>query len=166
MILTFVDHFAPSNDSNKLSVVAISTSKLDTATLLIPMNHAYVATVNNIAHKPQPMHLFLFISIFLSIIFILIKDTTITKNIEIGKKQYRVQAEFAKTKKDYVIADDNREGIRVSTKQGWFLLRLSVHDPVMPMNFESNETGGINTMKQELKSFFGGFDKLEIPKDF
>lgn len=74
--------------------------------------------------------------------------------------------EFAKTKKDYVIADDNREGIRVSTKQGWFLLRLSVHDPVMPMNFESNETGGINTMKQELKSFFGGFDKLEIPKDF
>ena len=40
LILTFVDHFAPSNDSNKLSVVAISTSKLDTATLLIPMNHA------------------------------------------------------------------------------------------------------------------------------
>ncbi len=74
--------------------------------------------------------------------------------------------EFAKQQKGYVIADDNREGIRVSTPNGWFLLRLSVHDPVMPMNFESNKLGGIEIMKQELKAFFESFSELEIPKGF
>ncbi len=73
---------------------------------------------------------------------------------------------FAAAKDDYVIADDNREGIRVSTANGWFLLRLSVHDPVMPMNFESNEAGGIEIMKGELKEFFERFGALEIPKGF
>ena len=73
---------------------------------------------------------------------------------------------FAKQQDGYIIADDNREGIRVSTSNGWFLLRLSVHDPVMPMNFESNEVGGIKIMKQELKPFFESFDALEIPKEF
>ncbi len=74
--------------------------------------------------------------------------------------------EFAKQQQGYVIADDNREGIRVSTPNGWFLLRLSVHDPVMPMNFESNKLGGIAVMKMELKAFFDGFSELEIPKGF
>ncbi len=74
--------------------------------------------------------------------------------------------EFAKQRDGYIIADDNREGIRVSTPNGWFLLRLSVHDPVMPMNFESNEVGGIKIMKQELKAFFESFDALEIPEEF
>lgn len=73
---------------------------------------------------------------------------------------------FASKKQDYIIADDNREGIRVSTPNGWFLLRLSVHDPVMPMNFESNEIGGIAIMKSELKEFFGDFIELEMPKGF
>ena len=73
---------------------------------------------------------------------------------------------FAQDKDGYIIADDNREGIRVSTPNGWFLLRLSVHDPVMPMNFESNEVGGIDVMKQQLKAFFEGFSQLEMPKDF
>ncbi len=73
---------------------------------------------------------------------------------------------FSEQKDDYVIADDNREGIRVSTPNGWFLLRLSVHDPVMPMNFESNEIGGIGLMKQELKAFFESFSELEMPNGF
>ena len=44
------------------------------------------------------------------------------------------------------LAPDNYEGVRVSFKDekrnGWFLLRLSVHDPVMPFNTESNSVGG------------------------
>lgn len=62
---------------------------------------------------------------------------------------------------DFKIADDNREGIRVSTKNGWFLLRMSVHDPVMPMNFESNVKGGIKEDAKLLKEFFSRFDKLD-----
>ncbi|MBO4733852.1 MAG: phosphomannomutase/phosphoglucomutase [Clostridia bacterium] len=64
---------------------------------------------------------------------------------------------------DYKIADDNREGIRVSGHNGWFLLRLSVHDPVMPLNFECNDKFGIQKMIGDLKPFFAGFEGLSLP---
>lgn len=63
----------------------------------------------------------------------------------------------------YRIADDNREGIRVATDGGWFLLRMSVHDPVMPLNFESDTHGGISKMISDIKPFFAQFDKLLLP---
>ena len=62
----------------------------------------------------------------------------------------------------YKVADDNREGIRVSTPYGWFLLRLSVHDPVMPLNFESDEIGGIDKMVALIKPFFEKYSGLDI----
>ncbi len=71
--------------------------------------------------------------------------------------------DFSRKTEGFVIADDNREGIRVSTPYGWFLLRLSVHDPVMPFNLESNEKGGIEKMLHILKPFLDSFDKLEKP---
>ena len=60
------------------------------------------------------------------------------------------------------MADDNREGVRISTENGFFLLRLSVHDPVMPMNVESNVKGGIKKDIDGLKKFLSQFDKLDI----
>ncbi len=68
---------------------------------------------------------------------------------------------YALSKPDYKLADDNREGIRISTKNGWFLLRLSVHDPVMPMNFESDVAGGIAEDISEIKDFFAQFQELD-----
>ncbi len=69
---------------------------------------------------------------------------------------------FCLEQSDWTIADDNREGIRVSTENGWFLLRLSVHDPVMPMNFESHKTGGIRTDMARLEGFFENFKSLDL----
>jgi len=69
---------------------------------------------------------------------------------------------FALEIPDFKIADDNREGIRVSTENGWFLLRLSVHDPVMPLNFESNISGGIEKDVLKLKDFFTRFEGLDV----
>ncbi|MBR6902659.1 MAG: hypothetical protein IKN39_02070 [Clostridia bacterium] len=63
----------------------------------------------------------------------------------------------------YTVADDSREGIRVSNENGWFLLRLSVHDPVMPLNFESDTKSGIKYMISDLKPFFSRFDMLSLP---
>ncbi len=60
----------------------------------------------------------------------------------------------AKADEGYIIADDNREGIRVSVDNGWFLLRLSVHDPVMPMNIESDEEGGAKKILRKIAEFF------------
>ncbi len=68
---------------------------------------------------------------------------------------------FAAERPDFKVADDNREGIRVSTPDGWFLLRLSVHDPVMPMNLESDREGGIEQDIAVLKEFFGQFEQLD-----
>ena len=69
---------------------------------------------------------------------------------------------FALSCPEFVVADDNREGIRISTKNGWFLLRLSVHDPVMPMNFESEIIGGIDEDILKIRNFFERFDGLDI----
>ena len=57
---------------------------------------------------------------------------------------------------DWHIAPDNREGVRISfdldngLNNGWFLLRLSVHDPVMPLNVESDVPGGSRTILRAL----------------
>lgn len=51
------------------------------------------------------------------------------------------------------VADDSREGVRVSLCDGWFLLRLSVHDPVMPLNVESNAVGGCDVILEQLRPF-------------
>lgn len=52
------------------------------------------------------------------------------------------------------VAPDNHEGIRVSfgaeDGDGWFLVRLSVHDPVIPINIESNQMGGCRKIARQL----------------
>ena len=48
------------------------------------------------------------------------------------------------------VAKENCEGIRVSfgagEGDGWFLLRMSLHDPLMPLNIESNSAGGVHAI--------------------
>ena len=63
----------------------------------------------------------------------------------------------------YVLATDSYEGIRASKKSadGWFLLRLSVHDPILPLNIESNKEGGVADMLEDLKNFLAQYDKLD-----
>ncbi len=73
---------------------------------------------------------------------------------------------FVSDNPKYTVAPDNREGIRVSTKDGWFLLRLSVHDPVMPLNFESNIAGGVQADVDDIKPFFEQFSGLLLPDNF
>ncbi len=59
---------------------------------------------------------------------------------------------------DWQIAPDNFEGIRVSFPegqgQGWFLVRLSVHDPILPVNMESAVPGGVALIREKLQTFF------------
>ena len=69
---------------------------------------------------------------------------------------------LAKKTQGWTIANDNREGIRVSTENGWFLLRLSVHDPVMALNLESDAQGGIDKDLKILKPFLADFTQLDI----
>ena len=53
------------------------------------------------------------------------------------------------------IVEPNYEGLRVSCanadEDGWWLLRMSLHDPVMPLNIESNVEGGVAVIENKLK---------------
>ena len=79
-----------------------------------------------------------------------------------GNKVITELEAFAKDNKDCIIADDNREGIRITTPHGWMLLRLSVHDPVMPINFESNDIGGTKLNVEFFRKFYEQFDELDL----
>lgn len=72
---------------------------------------------------------------------------------------------FAQTKEGWSLAPSNYEGVRVNLDSdhgnGWFLLRLSLHDPLLPLNIESNEIGGARKIASELAGFLADFDKLD-----
>ncbi len=67
---------------------------------------------------------------------------------------------------DVELAPDNYEGVRVSFNrsdlQGWFLLRLSVHDPVMPFNIESDTKGGCKKIAMAFYEAVNGIKGLDI----
>jgi phosphomannomutase len=73
-----------------------------------------------------------------------------------GKAAIQQVLDYATSMEDWHIAPDNREGVRISFdlnegfQNGWFLLRLSVHDPVLPLNVESDVPGGIKHMLESL----------------
>lgn len=52
------------------------------------------------------------------------------------------------------LAPDNFEGVRICFDQtrgdGWALVRLSLHEPILPVNFESNANGGCAKIAREL----------------
>lgn len=65
---------------------------------------------------------------------------------EIGESLIEEIKVITEKNPEMCLANDNYEGVRVSfndeNRKGWFLLRLSVHDPVMPFNTESDVEGG------------------------
>lgn len=73
---------------------------------------------------------------------------------------------YAEKAEGWILADDNREGVRVSFGEndgnGWFLLRLSVHDPIMPLNIESDASGGVEIIKAKLYEFLKTVKGLKI----
>ena len=58
------------------------------------------------------------------------------------------------------------EGVRISFKegdaQGWILLRMSLHDPVMPMNIEGARKGDLAKLVKIAQELMSGFDSLDI----
>ena len=69
---------------------------------------------------------------------------------------------------EWHLAPDNREGVRISfsldggVDNAWFLLRLSVHDPVMPLNAESDVPGGVKIMMKQLYELLKDTEALDL----
>ena len=64
------------------------------------------------------------------------------------------------------VAPSNYEGIRISfgagEGDGWFLLRMSLHDPIMPLNIESDVKGGNLIIAKKLLEFLNKYDGLVV----
>jgi hypothetical protein len=45
--------------------------------------------------------------------------------------------------------------------QGWMLLRMSLHDPVMPLNIEGARKGDLQKLIAIAKELTDGFDRLD-----
>ncbi len=83
---------------------------------------------------------------------------------EYGNRVINKLEKFIDESEEFIKAQDSFEGIRASSEkdEGWFLLRLSVHDPILPINLESNKKGGLQDIKDKLKNFLKDYDKLDI----
>ena len=98
--------------------------------------------------------------------------------VEEGEYRFKIQEEDFKSYGKKVLAafeerakangyemPESFEGIRLSFKdgdaQGWILLRMSLHDPVMPMNIEGKRKGDLAKLVKIAQDLIAGFDKLD-----
>nr|WP_027109029.1 phosphoglucomutase [Lacticigenium naphthae] len=83
----------------------------------------------------------------------------------IGKTMLEDFSQFIEETEGFELVPKNKEGIRVNTTgkygAGWFLLRMSLHEPKLVLQIESDEYNKIPMIKDELKSFFLIQDRLD-----
>ena len=70
---------------------------------------------------------------------------------------------FVGGQEGWALTPENHEGVHVTTENGWILLRKSLHDPQMPINIESDESGGVAVLAEKVRDFLSGFNGLELP---
>ena len=67
---------------------------------------------------------------------------------------------------DIILASENFEGARMSFKKedggGWILVRMSVHDPVVPINIESDEKDGNIKKAEKLLKILENYEFLDL----
>lgn len=84
---------------------------------------------------------------------------------EYGQQVLKEFQEFAKQQKGFQVVEPNYEGVRICFQdpciQGWMLLRLSLHDPILPMNIETDQLGQLEMVLERIRPFFEGFSKLD-----
>ena len=98
--------------------------------------------------------------------------------VEEGEYRFKISGDDFKAYGQSVLAEFKRraveaeyempesfEGIRISFKgesvQGWMLLRLSLHDPVMPLNIEGARPGDLAKLVEIARKLTDGFDRLD-----
>jgi len=85
---------------------------------------------------------------------------------EYGSKVVSDLSNKVKTDNNAELEESTFEGVRINfldnNYKGWLLLRLSVHDPIMPLNIESDAKGGNKLMAKWLYDFLKAYDKLNL----
>ncbi|MHC1684419.1 MAG: phosphomannomutase/phosphoglucomutase [Clostridiaceae bacterium] len=85
---------------------------------------------------------------------------------EYGAELLKELEDYVKNIDGFTIVKDNYEGIRVDCNKnngdGWFLLRLSLHEPVLPLNIESDIKGGSQLIINKLMPFLNNYNQLDL----
>ena len=81
-----------------------------------------------------------------------------------GKKVLDELPKTVESKAGWTIEKPNYEGLRVNCQdeKGWFLLRMSLHDPLMPLNIESDNKGGVQSIAKDLFDILKSYSNLDI----
>ncbi|MGN0804251.1 MAG: phosphomannomutase/phosphoglucomutase [Candidatus Coproplasma sp.] len=96
-----------------------------------------------------------------------IKFNDRSKNFKLeGERVINEVLHFAKIENVATPSPVNYEGLRLNFGQGvgdgWTLVRMSVHDPVMPVNFASNVKGGVKLMAKYLYAMVAKYPFLDL----
>ena len=83
-----------------------------------------------------------------------------------GEKIIALFEKEAQSRNAWNACTDNHEGIRINADNtcgnGWFLLRLSVHDPIIVLNSESDEIGGTLTMAKDILKVISKAENIDL----
>ena len=86
--------------------------------------------------------------------------------IEVGDKILEDMKVWAEQAEGLSLELPNYEGVRINYSlgghDGWFLLRKSLHDPVMPLNIESSSEGGVKLALALIKEFLEDREGIDI----
>ncbi len=64
---------------------------------------------------------------------------------------------YAEARDGWEVLPENYEGVRVNSGDGWFLLRLSLHDPILPLNIEGDSEDSVKRIAKELAPFLAKY---------
>lgn len=82
---------------------------------------------------------------------------------EIGNEILKDLKEYVLTVSNWELEIPNYEGIRVNVdKENWFLLRLSLHEPLLCLNIETTENGKVEEILIKLKEFLSLKENIDI----
>ena len=81
---------------------------------------------------------------------------------EHGKKVLREFEAFGENTEGLEVVFPNHEGVKLKTEDGWCLLRMSLHEPVMPLNVESDVPGGVSRIMEIIGTFLKNNEGLEF----
>ncbi|MHC5251983.1 phosphohexomutase domain-containing protein [Listeria kieliensis] len=75
--------------------------------------------------------------------------------------------QFVQKTAGFELVPVSHEGVRVNLSSefgsGWLLLRMSLHEPVMPLNIELDEGQTLELLEAKLKTFFAEYQQLVLP---
>lgn len=79
---------------------------------------------------------------------------SVIENLKVYVSQY----------KDWDIESKNYEGIKLNCnkEKGWALLRVSLHEPILAINIESDIEGGVKSISDRIDIFMKKYSSLEV----